>query len=108
MTRGECFEIKAPRGTRGSEQRGRRYGVVVQSDLLSGEFARTVLIAPTSRSAPDGPFHPRVDFGKGPSLVLTEQTSAHAVERLGASVGHLSQEELIELDRALRIVFALR
>ena len=108
MVRGECFRIKSPRGLRGGEQRGERFGVVVQSDLLLGPQARTVLIAPTSRSAPDAPFHPSVDFGKGASLVLAEQTSAHSVERLGESVGHLSADELLEVDAALKMVLALR
>lgn len=82
--------------------------MVVQSDLLIGEFAGTVLICPTSASAPEGPFHPAVDFGRGRSLVLAEQAGAYAVERLGESVGRLSAAELDSVDGALRIVFGLR
>lgn len=46
--RGEIFRLKAPRNSRGDEQSGARYGVVVQSDLLP---LSTWLVAPTSTSA---------------------------------------------------------
>jgi hypothetical protein len=32
--RGDLYRLKAPRGTRGHEQAGQRYAVVVQSDDL--------------------------------------------------------------------------
>lgn len=107
MFRGECVRIKSPRGSRGGEQRGDRYGVIVQAGTFLGPESRTVLIAPTSQSAPRAPFRPEVDFGKGKSLVLAEQTSAHAVERLGESVGQLSLDEMIAVDRALALMLGL-
>ncbi|MGQ0668157.1 MAG: type II toxin-antitoxin system PemK/MazF family toxin [Actinomycetota bacterium] len=48
MRRGDVYEFRSPRG-RGHEQRGERYGVVVQSDLLLPRSV--VIVAPTSRSA---------------------------------------------------------
>jgi mRNA-degrading endonuclease toxin of MazEF toxin-antitoxin module len=45
MVRGEVFRLPAPRGTRGHEQSGARYAVVVQAD----EFLHlsTTIVAPT-------------------------------------------------------------
>lgn len=108
MDRGECFRIKSPRGTRGGEQRGERYGVIVQSNLLLGLGLSTVLLAPTSKSARGGSFRPTVDFGRGLTKVLAEQTNSCSVERLGESVGRLSNEEMNAVDDALRIVLGLR
>ena len=108
MVRGECFRIKAPRGARGSEIQGERYGVVVQSDLLIFESSATVLIAPTSRSARMNGFRPEVDFGNGSTKVLTEQTAVYSLDRIGSSVGRLSADDMIRVDDALKIVFGLR
>ena len=102
--RGDVHRLRAPHGARGSEQRGPRYAVVVQSDDL---LLSTLLIAPTSRSAPPRIFRPTISVGDKPTEVLTEQTSAVAPERLGDLVGHVSFEEMQQIDAALRLAFAL-
>jgi mRNA interferase MazF len=53
MVRGEIFRLRLP-APRGREQAGARYGVIVQADELLA--LSTVLIAPTSRSAPPRSF----------------------------------------------------
>jgi len=94
-----------PRGARGSEQRGARFGVVVQADELLG--LSTVLVAPTSRSAPPRSFRPVIELHGEDIRVLVEQTTAVATERLGGSVGRLTAEELRNLDAALELVLGL-
>jgi mRNA interferase MazF len=102
--RGEVYELRAPRGTRGHEQGGRRYAVVVQSDLLP---LSTWLVAPTSTSARSASFRPEVSVGGRATRVLVEQTAAVDPQRLGEAVGHLTFGELREVDAALRLVLAL-
>jgi mRNA interferase MazF len=102
--RGDIHHLRAARGTRGSEQRGARYAVVVQSDDL---LLSTVLVVPTSRSAPPRIFRPTITIGDESTQVLTEQTAAVAPERLGAIVGHLSLDEMQQIDAALRLTLAL-
>jgi len=102
--RGDIHRLRAARATRGHEQQGERYGVIVQSDDL---MLSTVLVAPTSRSSPERIFRPSVVIGDGGSRVLVEQTSAVAPERLGEFVGRLTHEELVSLDDALRLVLEL-
>jgi mRNA interferase MazF len=102
--RGDVHRLRAPRGARGSEQRGPRYAVVVQSDDL---LLSTVLVAPTSRSAPPRIFRPTVIIGDEATQVLTEQTAAVALERLGEVVGHISLAELQAVDQALRLALGL-
>jgi mRNA interferase MazF len=102
--RGEIFRLNAPRSTRGHEQSGSRYAVVVQSDELP---LSTWLVAPTSRSARAASFRPEVQIGGRITRVLAEQTAAVGPGRLGKSVGCLSLEEMRRVDAALRIVLNL-
>jgi mRNA interferase MazF len=100
--RGDVFQLKAPRDARGHEQRGNRFAVVVQSDLLP---LSTWLVAPTSTSARPASFRPEVEIDGKTSLVLVEQIAAIDPERLGQLVGHLTQHEMTTVDAAIRTVF---
>lgn len=62
---------------------------------------------PTSRSAPPRIFRPTITIGDEPTQVLTEHTAAVAPERLGERVGHVSLDELQQIDAALRLALAL-
>lgn len=105
MVRGEVFRLRLPRAARGGEQRGARYAVVVQADELLA--LSTVLVSPTSASAPPRSFRPTIEIDGKPSRVLVEQTTAISPDRLGRSVGRLSGGELRDLDGALALVFGL-
>src|SRR5882757_6971228 len=84
FVRGDIHRLRAPRDTRGNEEQGSRYAVIVQSDDL---MLSTVLVAPTSRSSPPRIFRPTVTINNEQTQVLIEQTSAVAPERLGEFVG---------------------
>lgn len=105
MVRGEVFRLRLPRGSRGAEQRGVRYAVVVQADELLA--LSTVLVSPTSTGAPARSFRPTIEIDGKPTRVLVEQTTAISPERLGNSVGRLSAAELRDLDAALLVVLGL-
>jgi len=102
--RGDIHRLRAPKATRGHEQRGERYAVIVQSDDL---ILSTVLVAPTSTSSLARLFRPTITIGDESTQVLVEQTSAVAPERLGEFVGQLSVGELAAVDQALRLVLEL-
>ena len=94
-----------PRGARGREQRGARYAVVVQADELLA--LSTVLVAPTSTSAPPRSFRPAIELAGTATRVLVEQTTAISPDRLGESAGRLSASELRDVDEALALVLGL-
>ena len=104
MRRGDVHRFRVPKGV-GHEQRGERYGIVVQAD----EFLprSVVLVAPTSRSARAASFRPEVEVAGGITRVLAEQVGAVDAQRLGRRVGSLSAEELWAVDDALAIVLGL-
>ncbi len=105
MLRGDVFRFKLPKGI-GHEQRGDRFGVVVQAD----EFLprSVVLVAPTSRSARPASFRPEISVAGDRTRVLVEQLGAVDATRLGDLAGHLSSEELWGIDEALLTVLGLR
>lgn len=102
--RGDVHRLRAPGDARGGEQRGARYGVIVQSDDL---LLSTVLVAPTSRSARPGVFRPTIHIDDEETRVLVEQTAAVAPGRLGELVGHVSRSELVDISSALRLALEL-
>ena len=106
MVRGDVFRLTVPRGARGHEQRGARFGVVVQSDRFLA--LSTVLIAPTSRSAMRALVHPTIDLDGAPTQVMLEQIRVVDVQRLGHFAGRLDAYELSILDEGLELIFGLR
>ena len=104
MRRGDVHRLRVPKAL-GHEQRGARYGVIVQADALLPRSA--VLVAPTSTSARAASFRPVIEIRGGTTRVLVEQLGAVDVGRLGDRVAALASEELADVDDALRTVLAL-
>lgn len=105
MLRGDVYRFNLPRGT-GHEQRGERFGVIVQADELMPRSV--VLVAPTSRSARRASFRPEIEIDGVATRVLVEQVGAVDVRRLGSWSGHLTREEVWGIDEALTTVLGLR
>lgn len=103
MVRGDVHAITPPR-RRGRAQHGRRYAVIVQADDLP---LSTVVICPTSSSAPPASFHPEIMLGEEPTRVLCEMVGAVDARALGDQVAHLSLDEAGAVDDALTLVLAL-
>lgn len=79
--------------------------MIVQADELLA--LSTVLVAPTSRSAPPRSFRPVIEVEGQETRVLLEQTTAVTSDRLGDSVGRLTAAELRAVDAALGLVLGL-
>jgi mRNA interferase MazF len=105
MVRGEIFRLPPRRGTRGHEQRGARFAVIVQAD----EFLdlSTTLVAPTSTSARAASFRPTISVERQETRVLVEQTTVVDPQRLGRSAGRLEANELRAVDEALGLILGL-
>lgn len=104
MHRGDIYELRAPKAT-GHEQRGRRYGIVVQSEALLPRSV--VLIAPTSTSARAASFRPKIDIDGSDTRVLVEQVGAVDLGQLASPVGRVSIEQQWNIDAALLTVLGL-
>lgn len=104
MVRGDVCAITLPR-RRGHVQHGRRHAVIVQADDLLA--LSTVVICPTSTSAPPASFHPAILLADEPTRVLCEMVAAVDQRSLGNHVAHLSRDEITAVDDALALVLDL-
>lgn len=104
MVRGDVHAITLPR-RRGRVQHGPRYAVVIQADDLLA--LSTVVICPTSGSAPPASFHPEITLGDQPTRVLCEMVGAVDARALAARAGHLTFDEIRSVDEALMLVLSL-
>ena len=105
MVRGDIHAIKLPK-RRGRVQYGRRFAVIVQADDLLA--LSTVIVCPTSQSAPPASFHPEVAIGDESTRVLCEMVGAVDARALGEQVGHFTLDEGRGIDDALLLVLGLR
>jgi mRNA interferase MazF len=104
VVRGDVHQIVLP-PRRGRVQSGRRYAVIVQADDLL--VLSTIVICPTSQSAPPASFHPEVAVGEEKTRVMCEMVGAVDARRLGKQVGHLALDEIRAVDDALLLVLEL-
>jgi mRNA interferase MazF len=104
VQRGDIYELRLPKGS-GHEQRGRRLGVIVQSDAMLPRSV--VLVAPTSTSARPASFRPEVELEGRRTRVLVEQLGAVDVNRLGDLVGRVTTDQQWQIDAALLTVLGL-
>jgi mRNA interferase MazF len=86
-------------------QYGRRYVVIVQADDLLA--LSTVVVCPTSTTAPGASFHPEIELGAKRTRVLCEMVGAVDARNLGTQIGHLTYDELRDVDDALLLVLGL-
>ena len=101
MLRGDIHEFRPPRET-GHEQRGRRYGVIVQAGELLPRSV--VLVAPTSLSARPASFRPEIKLLGETARVLVGQVGAIDAGRLGDLVGRVTPDQQWGIDEALTTV----
>ncbi|GIG23018.1 hypothetical protein Cch01nite_37420 [Cellulomonas chitinilytica] len=98
--RGDVYRLKAG-STRGHEQAGPRFAVVVLASRF--DHLSTWLVVPTSPRANPYVFRPQVTVpGHGETLALCDAlTAVDPQARLGDTVGFLSLADLGAIDRAL-------
>jgi mRNA interferase MazF len=99
--RGDVHRLVKATGARGHEKDGNHFAVIIQSDDIG---LSTVLVCPTSRSAPARSWRPEIAVLDEKTRVLTEQTSAVSPARLGVWVGQLSMQEMLDIEAALKTV----
>ena len=105
LHRGDIVALPPSRGAKGHEQKGRRYGVVLQSADLAA--LSTVVVAPTSAGAHRTSFRPAVTVRGRKTQLLVEQLRTVDRDRLAKPVGHLPVHELRDVEEALKILLGL-
>ena len=67
----------------------------------------TTVVAPTSASAMATSYRPTVEIRGVKTRVLVEQIRAVDTRRLGSRAGRLTWDEIVDVERALRLLLAL-
>jgi len=104
VVRGDVHAITLTR-RRSRVQHGRRYAVIVQGDDLLA--LSTVVVCTTSQSTPSASFHPEVTVDNEQTRVMCEIVGVVDAQALGEHVGHLTRDEMLEVDEALMLVLDL-
>lgn len=103
--RGHVYRYRPGRDTRGHEQRGPRYAIVVQATDL---HLSTVVIVPTSTACDSASFRPEVSINGNATRAMCEQVRAVDPQtRFTEYAGHLTHAEMQSIDTALRAVLTL-
>lgn len=99
--RGEVYRIR-PRQTRGHEESGAHFAIVVLDSALA--HLSTWLVVPTSTRAHPYVFRPRVQVpGHGRSVAMCDAlTAVDPEQRLGDRVGTMAPADMAAIDEALR------
>lgn len=87
-----------------SEQKGRRYAVVLQPDWLT---LSTWIVAFTSTNARPTSFRPEAVIADQPTLVMCDQLATVDLTRLTEPSGFLTMSEMQRIDEALTLVLDL-
>ncbi len=97
--------------TVGHEQAGRRPALIVSHDELNRSPAGLIVVLPLTGSDRNISVHVRIAPPSGgltkPSIILTDQPRAISKKRLGARLGSIPAETLIEVEAQLRRVLGL-
>jgi mRNA interferase MazF len=97
VIRGGIYQIDLGR-TRGHEQRGRRYGLVVSPTDLALSVATVI---PTSTRAGASVFRPTIEIEGQPTLLLIDQIRSIDTDYIGELVGMATGAELEHAEQSL-------
>lgn len=106
ITRGVIFYFRQ-QPTSGSEQHAGRPAIIVSNEKCNEYSPVVEVVYLTSREKAPLPTHVPITSTGRQSTALCEQVSSVSVERIGDYLGHVSEDELPELNKALMISLGL-
>ena len=92
---------------RGTEIRKTRPAVVISNDSCNRYGSRVVVLPVTSNVSSLFPGEARIDLAGKPARVLGDQTRSVDKARLRSRIGRLRQEELREVEDAVKVTLGL-
>ncbi len=94
-------------GAVGSEQSGRRPGIVVSNNLANQHSPVVEVVFLTTAHKGRLPTHVKIDSALGPSISLCEQITSVDKSRFGDYIGCLTESEMASVESALAISIGL-
>lgn len=108
MKRGDIYSIFAP-GEFGKP----RPAVIVQTDALNQQPISSVILCPFTGAITDAPlFRILVEPAPGNGLtrssqIMVDKVMAVSVKRIGEPIGHINDEQILQLNRTLAFVIGI-
>ena len=101
MKRGEIYYVLPAGMTSGHEIRSGRPAVIVSNDILNSTSDVVEICFFTTQPKRPMPTHVVTKASGLPSTIIAEQINAVSTSRVGEFIGVLSDEDLMNLDKAL-------
>ena len=107
IKRGEIYYIhKKP--VVGSEQYAGRPGIVVSNDTNNAHSSTIEVVLMTTREKAELPTHVYLVSAPKVSIALCEQIHTVSVDRVGNYIGHVTRDEMADIERAILISLGLK
>lgn len=102
IKRGDIFYIETF-STTGSEQRPGRPAIIVSNDDNNEHSATVEVVYLTTQPKAQLPTHVVINSSSKRSIAICEQITSVALERIGDYNGHVTDEEMNELEEAMLV-----
>lgn len=107
VRRGDIFYVYGTEAT-GSEQHGDRPAIIVGNDIGNKHSPVVEIVYLTTRQKTRLPTHIKISTALRPSTALCEQIYSVCKSRLGAHIGHVTEQEMDDINKALAISVGIR
>ena len=107
IRRGDIYYVRENKGSVGSEQKGYRPAIVISNNVGNKHSKIKQVVYITTKSKNEIPTHVLINSAKYTSIAICEQIFSVSDERIGRYVGHCTEDEIKELDKALMISIGL-
>ncbi|MDF3033421.1 MAG: plasmid maintenance protein [Alphaproteobacteria bacterium] len=106
VKRGEIYWVVLD-PTIGTETKKTRPAVIISNDAQNKVGQRYIVAPITSVVKNVYPFEVKIDMNGTPSKIMVDQIRTIAYQRLGTKLAKVSAEELVQIERAIKVVLHL-
>ena len=107
IRRGDIYYVRGCLDTVGSEQKGFRPAIVISNNVGNKYSKIKQVVYITTKNKNEIPTHVVINSAKYTSIAICEQIFSVSDERIGRYLGHCTEDEMKELDKALMISIGL-
>ena len=107
IRRGDIYYVRGCLDAVGSEQKGYRPAIVISNNVGNKHSKIKQVVYITTKNKNAIPTHVLINSAKYTSIAICEQIFSVSDERIGKYIGHCTEDEMKELDKALMISIGL-
>ena len=108
IKRGDIWYVESSYAAVGSEQRPGRPAIAVSNDKNNQHSSTVEMVYLTTQPKHDLPTHVTIRSTNRVSTAICEQITTVAVDRIGSYYGHVTDEEMAAIDRAMLVSLGIQ